>query len=71
MNNSTHTCDTCRYWYRDMTSETPGYHPCSKESNDGDLDGFTGGDGGEPCNAGGFASGPKFGCVHWERANLP
>lgn len=68
MKSTDHHCHTCEFWNQSSRPETVGYHACIHPKNEsGDTDGFTGGDCGEPYNAGHFASGPLFGCVHWKR----
>lgn len=61
-------CRNCKHWRREEKAEANGFHRCSNAhcGDDESPGGFLGGDGGEPYNSGGFASGPHFGCIYWE-----
>jgi hypothetical protein len=64
------TCDRCEHWGRydvyGKCCEVPSYKKCEHPlvDNNRHPDGFGAYDG-EPYNGGSFASGPKFGCIHW------
>lgn len=62
------TCDTCKWWDGSSPARLDigdGFHFCVHPKNDKDLpDGF-GVSNGEPFGQGLFATGPKFGCLHW------
>lgn len=62
------TCDTCKWWGDECKPSIKSYRYCARVTKDDGTeppDGFTVTDG-EPFNEGTFATGPKFGCVHWE-----
>ncbi len=65
-------CKDCYHWKE--KAEEPTYRRCGHPKVDAyhpSPDGCAGGDGGEPYNAGSFATGPEFGCVLFETNPSP
>lgn len=60
------TCDTCQHWDSEHETDEPGLFACKAAHTSADDGRAFGVANGEPLNAGEFATGPKFGCVHWE-----
>lgn len=59
------TCDKCQWW-NEAESYNWGHHKCKNPK----LDDYKSGDGAQPeaLDDTGihFATGPKFGCIHWQ-----
>ena len=66
------TCKTCKHWGTE--GDEPPWRSCERYMNEGGsgvmrfsptLDG-AGVHNGEPFNGGSLATGPDFGCIHWQ-----